>query len=204
VNPSLFHSFVRPKTHESARRLRRWHRLWVCSVASVLPEGALRQILWVAKNYGGPRNPSSRSPTSTGWDNGFGHGWDLRRLPGVTSTSSDATRRWSRALGGDRIRHANDPMTGGGPTEPTLRSTRCRPRTWIRRRWQGKSRLPFFKVRVKVSELNPLLIAAGLRSKFAASAHGVLTPLTRRGENPRWLLMSLLDLGDYRSTRILL
>jgi hypothetical protein len=76
-NPSSLQSFTPPKTHESARRLRRWHHLRVCSAASVLPEGeraviepshggALRQILWVAKNYGDPGNPSSRSLTSTG------------------------------------------------------------------------------------------------------------------------------------------
>jgi hypothetical protein len=76
VNPSPFHSFARPKTHESMRQLWRWRRPRVCSATSVLPEGeraaiepshgdALRQILWVAKNYSSPRNPSSRSPTST-------------------------------------------------------------------------------------------------------------------------------------------
>jgi hypothetical protein len=117
-----------------------------------------------------------------------------RPLPGAP-TSSGATRRWSEALGGDRSRHVSDPMTGSGPAEPTFRSTRCRPQTWIRCRWRGKSRLPF--LRVRVSELNLfLLIVAGLRSKVTA-AHGVPTPLTRRGENPRWLLMPLLDLGDY-------
>jgi hypothetical protein len=38
ANPNPFHSFARPKTHESARRLRWWRRLRVCSTASVLPE----------------------------------------------------------------------------------------------------------------------------------------------------------------------
>jgi hypothetical protein len=50
-------------------------------------------------------------------------------------------------------------------------------------RWQGKSRLPFLRVRVRVSELNLLLLnVAGLRSKVATSVHGVLTPLTRKVE----------------------
>jgi hypothetical protein len=54
---------------------------------------------------------------------------------------------------------------------------------WIRRRWWGKSRLPFLRVRVRISELNPLLLnVAGLRSKVVASAHGVPMPLTRKGE----------------------
>jgi hypothetical protein len=102
----------------------------------------------------------------------------------VTSTSSGATRRWSGALCGDRSQHAGDPMTDGGPVEPTFRSTRCRPRTWIRRWWRGKSRLPSLRVWVRVSKLNPLLLntAVELRSIGAASAHGVSMPLTQKGE----------------------
>jgi hypothetical protein len=50
-------------------------------------------------------------------------------------------------------------------------------------RWRGKYRLPFLRVRVRVSELNLLLlIAAGLRSKVAALTHGVPTSLTQKVE----------------------
>jgi hypothetical protein len=56
-------------------------------------------------------------------------------------------------------------------------------RLQLTHRWRGKSRLPFLRVRVRVSELNPLLlIDARLRSKVTASAHGVPTPLTQKGD----------------------
>jgi hypothetical protein len=74
-------------------------------------------------------------------------------------------------LGGDPKRQVA--ASGRWPRSP-LPEAHSR---WIQRRWRGKSRLPF--LRVRVSELNPFLLNdAELRSKVATSAHGVLTPLT--------------------------
>jgi hypothetical protein len=49
-------------------------------------------------------------------------------------------------------------------------------------RWRGKSRHPF--LRVRVCDSSPLLLNAAveLRSRAWASAHGGLTPLTRKSE----------------------
>jgi hypothetical protein len=64
---------------------------------------------------------------------------------------------------------------GALPRACHLRRRQIRPSRW------GRSLLPF--LRVRVSELNPLLlIVAGLRSRASASAHGIPTPLTRKGE----------------------
>jgi hypothetical protein len=78
-------------------------------------------------------------------------------------------------LGGDSKRQVA--ASGWWPQSP-LPGAHSR---WIQRRWRGKTRLPFLNVRV--SELNPLLLnVVGLRSNVAASAHGVPTPLTQKGE----------------------
>jgi hypothetical protein len=78
-------------------------------------------------------------------------------------------------LGGDSKRQVA--ASGWWPQSP-LPGAHSR---WIQRRWRGKTRLPF--LRVRVSELNPLLLnVVGLRSNVAASAHRVPTPLTQKGE----------------------
>jgi hypothetical protein len=80
-------------------------------------------------------------------------------------------------------------------------------RRWARRR-RGKTPtflgLGFGFVRflfdLKANWILSFYLLHGLRSRAWALAHGVPTPLTQKSENPRWLLMSLLNLGELWQT----
>jgi hypothetical protein len=170
----------------------RWHRPQGRSSVRTLPEGERATVMpscdgalrWLATKM---RRPLPGAPTHRGirrircgiqvW---------RRRWPRATTSSGAPTKRWQ--IWGDR-----KPATGGGPLVLFLEFTDARdgrsgtamrlaPCPNVLGLGLGFSLSNFNLILLWSKPNSLLLIAAGLRSKVATSAHRVPTPLTQKGE----------------------